>query len=334
MKGYTRTSALGPISDFVETRGGSIGRVFDRVGLPLALLDNPDLPLPLTEQFKVLSEAGREIGDAHFGATLGRLVRMDRLSAFGAWVAGAPTLAGAIDRSYRGLNRFLQTATRLSLRVLGARARWSIEFLDPGDDGRFQNELLGVSYLIDGVRHFAGRGWSPLLVRSTCAGASEAAALEKVFAAPVRHGCRVSAVEFDAALLAATGPERAAPDFAAEPALPPASGYREDVVALSAIALLEGHPRIDWVAAKLDLSRRSLQRALEDEGCSFSTILDGLLRDRATDLVGTTDRGVTDIALHLGYSDGAHFSRAFQRWTGMAPSRYRAARRQAVRAVS
>ncbi|POF28233.1 AraC family transcriptional regulator [Roseibium marinum] len=322
MTGYTRASALGPITDFVETRGGSIERIFRRVDLPLALLDNPDLPLPLNEQFKVLREAGREIGDAFFGAALGRVVSMKKLSAFGAWVSGAPTLAGAIDRSGRGLNRFLQTATVLKFGVWEGNARWSIEFLDPGKDGRFQNELLGVSYLIDGVRHFAGSAWSPTLVRSTCVGAAQAAALEKVFKAPVLHDAPVSAVEFDVALLSATGPARKRPDFGLEPPIPPTLDRREDVAMLSTIALLEGYPKIDWVARKLDMSRRSLQRALDREGCSFSTVLEGLLQDRAIALLRSRKLSLAEIALHLGYSDSAHFSRAFRRWTGMAPSRY------------
>lgn len=322
MNGYTRASALGPITDFVETRGGSIERVFNRVDLPLALLDNPDLPLPLTEQFKVLSEAGREIGDPFFGAAIGRFVRMDKLSSFGAWVCGAPTLASAIDRSHRGLNRFLQTATVLRLSVFGKRARWSIEFLDPGNDGRFQNEFLGVSYLIDGVRSFAGRSWTPTIVRSTCVRASQAAALEKVFEAPVMYGASASAVEFDAALLSATGQQMVYTDPAVAPPIPPVTGHREGVAALSAIALLEGRPKIDWVASKLQTSRRSLQRSLDAEGVSFSSVLDGLLLDRAQLLLKTTSRGVTDIAFQLGYSDAAHFSRAFRRWTGMMPSQY------------
>ena len=324
MKGYTRASALGPISDFVEARGGSISRIFRKVDLPLALLDNPDLPLPLGEQFRVLSEAGRQIGDPFFGAALGRLVSMKKLSAFGAWVSDAPTLAAAIERSRQGLNRFLQTATVLRLHASGTTARWSIEFLDTGSDGRFQNELLGVSYLIDGVRLYAGADWTPKLIRSTCAGAAQATALERIFEAPVRHDASVSAVEFDIALLAATGQRGRSSAFNVEPPIPTSLTRSEDVAALAAIALLEGYPKIDWVAGKLDISRRSLQRALDAEGCSFSALLDGLLEDRATLLLQSTDLGITEIGLQLGYSDGAHFSRAFRRWKGTAPSRYRA----------
>jgi AraC-like DNA-binding protein len=32
---------------------------------------------------------------------------------------------------------------------------------------------------------------------------------------------------------------------------------------------------------------------------------------------------VLDIALDLGYSDHAHFTRAFRRWTGMPPREFR-----------
>lgn len=86
MRGYTRASALGPIAEVVEGRGGSIERVFRSVDLPLALLDNPEMALPLQEQFRLLSAAGRETGDAFFGATLGREVKAAKLSDFGRWI--------------------------------------------------------------------------------------------------------------------------------------------------------------------------------------------------------------------------------------------------------
>ncbi|MEM7525719.1 MAG: hypothetical protein AAF360_18575 [Pseudomonadota bacterium] len=50
MRGYPRSGAFGPIADLVDLHCGSIERVFANVDLPLALLDNPDLPPPLAEQ--------------------------------------------------------------------------------------------------------------------------------------------------------------------------------------------------------------------------------------------------------------------------------------------
>jgi AraC-like DNA-binding protein len=39
--------------------------------------------------------------------------------------------------------------------------------------------------------------------------------------------------------------------------------------------------------------------------------------------VGDQDVTFTEIAHHLGYTDQAHFTRAFRRWAGVTPSWYR-----------
>ncbi|WP_162901327.1 AraC family transcriptional regulator [Breoghania sp. L-A4] len=303
--------------------------MFDRVDLPVGILDTPDLPLPLSEQFKVLQSAGRETGDPYFGARLGRLVRIENLSAFGKWVSEAPTAAAAIDRSNRGLNRYLQTGTNLLLETDGDRARWSIEFLDPGFEGRFQNELLGVSYLIDVVRCFLGRTWTPDLVRVTGTRHGQAAVLEHIFEAPVLAGSRVPTIEFPARLL---GTHKAASwalphddqSFSCEERqIPNTADPSSEVSAMISIAMLNSYPRIDWVARKLGLTRRTLQRRLGTHGTTFSRLLDEQLQEKAARMLQDRDRQITDIALELGYSELAHFSRAFAKWSGVSPALYR-----------
>ena len=54
----------------------------------------------------------------------------------------------------------------------------------------------------------------------------------------------------------------------------------------------------------------------------------------ATQLLQNTDVTVLDVALDAGYSDHAHFTRAFRRWTGMSPSEFRRTRRGTVRAAN
>lgn len=330
-KGFTRASALGPIADFVDNQGGSIARVLNDVDLPHAILETPDMPVPLPEQFRLLARAARETGDAHFGARLGQNVRIENLSAFGQWVSEAPNAGGAIERSNRGLNVFLQTGTNLKLERAGGRARWSIEFLDPGTDGRYQNELLGLSYLTDVVRSFIGPGWTPDLVRTTTTRPGQRGALEQIFAANVSNGHRVSSIEFPSAYLASCNRYRAAANgtvrFEAEPLVPKDDDQAAAIVAVASLALLEGYPRIDWVAEKLGMTRRSLQRRLKEQGTTFSRVIEDLLLLHAKALLAAGDKSVTEIALRLGYADAAHFSRAFKRWTGASPSVYRRAPR-------
>lgn len=73
--GYTRASSLGPIADVLGRQGGSILRVLKDVDLPVALLEAPEMLVPLREQFRLLERAARTTGDPEFGARLGRDVR-------------------------------------------------------------------------------------------------------------------------------------------------------------------------------------------------------------------------------------------------------------------
>ncbi len=40
-------------------------------------------------------------------------------------------------------------------------------------------------------------------------------------------------------------------------------------------------------------------------------------------LLRDSDASITEIAVDLGYTDVAHVSRAFRRWTGVSPTRFR-----------
>jgi AraC-like DNA-binding protein len=89
-------------------------------------------------------------------------------------------------------------------------------------------------------------------------------------------------------------------------------------------ALLESE-RIDvaTAASAAGLSVRSFQRRLTEHGLSFSDAVDAARLRKARELL--LDRGVKiiEIAFALGYSDPAHFNRAFRRWTSLTPTEYR-----------
>jgi AraC-like DNA-binding protein len=333
LSGFTRSSALGPIADFMARQGGSVGRVLNAVDLPYALLDQRDLLIPLRSQFRFLERAAQETGDDFFGARLAQAVRMKELSAFGMWVCAAETLREAIARGHAGLNAMLQTSTVLALERQGSKMRWWIEFVEPECEGRHHNELLGVGYMIDTVRTYAGRGWFPEVVMTALPAGRPRAELENIFGANISHGHARSGIEFGAELLDRGLPYAAPPvrlPQEAEPQMPDQHDELACIEAVTTLALHEGYPRIDWVASKLGGSRRSLQRRLAEHGSSFNEVRDKVLRSRAIVLVGDGKAAITDIALSLGYADVAHFTRAFRRWTGMAPIVYRKVARGAA----
>ena len=82
-------------------------------------------------------------------------------------------------------------------------------------------------------------------------------------------------------------------------------------------------PELHETAAALQMSPRTLNRRLEDEGSSFRAIKDALRRDIALARLTKTSQAVSAIAGELGYSDPSAFFRAFVGWTGISPSAYR-----------
>ncbi|HEY4037210.1 MAG TPA: AraC family transcriptional regulator [Burkholderiaceae bacterium] len=92
-----------------------------------------------------------------------------------------------------------------------------------------------------------------------------------------------------------------------------------DVVAKSLPAV----PSLGDVAQRLNLSARTVERRLLEEGSSLRAIKDALRRDMALSRLRTSDQSVAQIAASLGYADSSTFFRAFTAWTGSSPTAYR-----------
>lgn len=80
---------------------------------------------------------------------------------------------------------------------------------------------------------------------------------------------------------------------------------------------------LDDVASALAMSSRSLRRKLDQEGTSFRTLVEEERRQLALQLLEGSDMKLDEMAVHLGYTDTASFTRAIRRWTGQSPGQYR-----------
>ena len=80
---------------------------------------------------------------------------------------------------------------------------------------------------------------------------------------------------------------------------------------------------IEDAATSLGLSVRTLQRRLTEVGVSYTALRNQVRLEKASRLIQDPDAQLIDVAYQLGFSDPGHFTRAFKRWTGLAPRQFR-----------
>ena len=206
--------------------------------------------------------------------------------------------------------------------------------VEPGDPAIAQSRhasdyIMGA--VLGGLRR-AVPGFRPLgvdLIHDRSASRDEA---ERTFGCPVRFGAPRNVLRFpDAALRSAPG--------AANPAVAEQvvryteslmSRLASDTVADHAAAavrrlLVEGRrPDRPMVARRLHMSERTLQRRLEEEGTSFKAVRDRVREETARALLSNASLKVEAVGRSVGFAEGSAFSKAFTRWAGRSPARFRA----------
>ncbi len=90
-----------------------------------------------------------------------------------------------------------------------------------------------------------------------------------------------------------------------------------------AAMLVDGSPRVHRVAGSVRTSARTLQRRLQGAGLTYAGVVQQVRFEVASQMLRDPARKIGDVARTLGYSDPSHFTRAFQRWTGLTPRDFR-----------
>lgn len=94
------------------------------------------------------------------------------------------------------------------------------------------------------------------------------------------------------------------------------------------LELLPGNEAtIEKTAARLGMSKRTLQRRLEDEGENFRALINTCRENLARHYLRNTSLPGYEIAFLLGFEDPNSFYRAFMAWTGQTPETVRDAMR-------
>jgi AraC-like DNA-binding protein len=97
----------------------------------------------------------------------------------------------------------------------------------------------------------------------------------------------------------------------------------EDLRQVLRTKLPRGRSSADEIAGHLGMHRRTLNRHLKAAGTGFRALANEIRFEVARHLVADTDIPLAQISAALDFSEPAAFTRAFQRWSGVSPSRLR-----------
>jgi len=310
---YTHNPAtLLHIAEYLRDRGIHPLEIFRRADLSPAQLLNSWI---LREHcFALGHQLGLVVSERFPGAHVGRRFRLTEFGAWGRMVAKAPTLEQACAVAVNHVE-LLHQGSDLRLVKIGRHAELRFAYrgklgFDPVQHILGTLAVLRKVALLAGVPEAVG-------VRFSMPYAPGADQLEAMHGPSLEFGCAHDAIVIDREILDQTlkGTNgRVNPEEPMETA--------SSVGALVKQLLPYGRLTVEEVAARQRISVRTLQRRLRHWGFSFEEIVDDVRRTEAIAHVRAGEHSMMEIAFLLGYSDHAHFTRAFKRWTGLPPRQY------------
>lgn len=279
-----------------------------------------------------LGFAADYVGMAEIGLALGNMAEPDRLGPIGLAMTAGATVESCL-RAQMATMPGMQTHVDLRLDKLGSEAVWTHRLV--GDDAAAWLLYEGAAaFNVKMLRCLLGDGWAPDRVAFPHGCKGNRRVYEEFFQAPVQFATNEELrIHFRRETLSTPLAARP-PRLDGDRASPfEAAGLDRFRLGASDIELAVGRMidatmphkpiTLQEAASVLGLSSRTLQRRLHDQGVAFEQIVDTRRHDLAIRLLAERGASVTHVAMLLGYSDAAHFHRAFRRWEGQAPIDYR-----------
>jgi len=330
---YVSTRHALSIVDELERQGFSLVDLCTRADVTPEDLSAHALRVPIDKYDRIV-RAARELGATpDLGLRVSLAAPASALNVVGYIVTTCATIRDAFAQ-FLEHSALIKDAARWELLEDNDTARFVYEHpVIAEDNARFDAEACLVLVAKIG-QHFGVPG--PDLVRFRHAAPDYAAEYARVFRCDVRFGEATNELVFPRRYLdraqvhhderlRALLRQRAA-ELLAELGSDAAFVARvRDLLRLDAEAG-PAAPSASRLAARLGVTRRTLERQVRERGASLAALLEEARRDAACSALRRHDGSIKRVAYLLGFSEPSAFHRAFKRWTGMTPAQYRAQR--------
>lgn len=314
----------------------AFAKTLDKLGVPTHkllqahrlspdLVNNQDGLITAYQLWTFAGDAARREGLAELGMLAGQVPVVEH-GDFGKMVYQAITLYDAIQTFCH--NAKMEYSRADFYLTQDEQQAWFCRGPIDGDDAmqRQQVELYVLIMMIDTIRLGAGSHWQPTTLYLQNQDSKGLADVPLFRNANTRFGCKATAIGFPLSLLS----KPLQGDIAAftKPGNEPEEINLDTDFGNSLRSVLKNYMRftplsLNTTAEILGITPRTLQRYLKKSDMTYQETLDQLRYESALPLLKDKQNNLLEVALELGYSDAAHFSRAFRRWAGISPSEYR-----------
>lgn len=303
-------------------------RMFSDAGLEMDALRDPDARYPIDRLNHLWAAAVAATGDPAFGLSVGRYVDPAMFHALGYTLMSSETLRDALQRIER-YYRIIGNASEIRFAEGADEAALLFDIRDT--QPRLAEEAVDafLAILVRTLRYLAGPDFSPLRVEIQRSRPAATRVYRKALHAEVVFGRPTNAIVLAADDLGRrcrmANPELANHNAAIADRYLSRLDDAEAIVRIQKLIverLDEGEPRAADIAARMNVSLRTLQRQLREEGTSFRELLDATRRELALSYLSERDVSITQLTYMLGFAETSSFSRAFRRWTGESPGEW------------
>ncbi|MBC2654606.1 AraC family transcriptional regulator ligand-binding domain-containing protein [Pseudomonas sp. MSSRFD41] len=312
-----KLSMLQQIAPYLSMHGVSPQEFFRGYGISPQVFQYPDAWMPRATCFRIASEMTALTQDPFAGATAGYLIEVRSLGAWGELILGSSNLAQTCAVAAIHTNLLHQGS---DVRIVTEGRTLKLIRQSTGQHGANPKQaILGTLALLRKVPLMSGE---PCAIRVHLQNPRQRGneALEKYLGPNLHMNAQHNMIEFDRELLDISV------QLGRDDAWKVAEALRSTAKAAGMLIERIGDQNrstLTAISRNLGLSSRTLQRRLKYCGIDFEDLRDNTRRNEALQLIASGKYSATEIAYMVGYSDQAHFTRAFKRWTGSSPARYR-----------
>jgi AraC-like DNA-binding protein len=321
-----RTAVLGPIVAFLERLGSPVERHLAVAGLPRRVLEDPEALVPLYAAARFLEGSARAEGIEDLGLLVGKHTQIDALGSFGRLLRQSLTVHEAIETARR-IGPAFNSGEHLWLGREGGEPRFCHRFTDGHEAGSRQANLYSLMIQLNFLRLAAGPDWQPTEVHLQCSEPRGLGEIETLANGRIVFEQHATSISLPSRLLAQPLSRGRVPrgmlDARAWRSSSPSDHLPGCVRQVIGTLLPAGYPDLRLVGEAVGMSHRTLQRRLAEAGVSYARLVTEARLEAAVRLLENPDVKLIEVAFELGYSDPAHFTRAFRRWAGVAPREFR-----------